>query len=58
VTERVRQGGYAIPEQVIRRRFANGLANFHRHYKMAVSDWMLYDNSGPELILLQWSDQL
>lgn len=57
VIERVRQGGHNIPEQVIRRRFTSGLANFEKHYKMAVSDWVLYDNSGPELTLLEWSDK-
>ena len=57
VVERVRQGGHDIPEPVIRRRFTSGLANFQRHYKMAVSDWMLYDSSGSELTLLEWSDK-
>ena len=56
VVERVRQGGHDIPEPVIRRRFTSGIANFQHHYKMAVSDWMLYDNSGSELTLLEWSD--
>ena len=54
VALRVQQGGHDIPETVIRRRFASGLANFHQHYKMAVSDWMLYDSSGPEPMLLEW----
>ena len=57
VASRVRQGGHNIPEAVIRRRFAAGLANFEHHYKMAVSDWMLYDNSGSEPVLLEWSDK-
>ena len=55
VAERVRQGGHNIPEPVIRRRFASGLANCQHHYKMAVSDWMLYDNSGQEPVLQEWS---
>lgn len=57
VAERVRQGGHNIPEPVIRRRFASGLTNFENHYKMAVNDWMLYDSSGPELTLREWSDK-
>ena len=57
VAQRVRQGGHDIPEAVIRRRFASGLANLRRHYKLAVSDWMLYDNSGSEPKLLEWSDK-
>lgn len=52
---RVQQGGHNIPEPVIRRRFASGSANFQHHYKLAVSDWMLYDNSGAEPLLLEWS---
>lgn len=52
----VRQGGHDIPEQVIRRRFDAGLANFHRRYKLAVDDWALYDNSGAEPVLLDWNE--
>ena len=46
VAERVRQGGHAIPEEVIRRRFASGRANFDRIYKALVDTWTLYDSSG------------
>ena len=55
VAERVQQGGHDIPEAVIRRRFASGLENFKRHYKLAVSEWMLYDNSGQEPVSIEWS---
>lgn len=48
VALRVRQGGHSIPEGVIRRRFAAGIDNFHRYYKMAVDSWILYDNRGVE----------
>ncbi len=47
VAERVRQGGHGIPEHVIRRRFAKGLENWEQLYKPLVSDWILYDGSGP-----------
>ena len=56
VAMRVQQGGHNIPADVIRRRFASGLANFHKHYKLAVSDWALYDNSTAEPSLLEWSE--
>jgi predicted ABC-type ATPase len=46
VAARVAQGGHAIPEDVIRRRFAVGLRNFHSMYRLLVNDWMLYDNAG------------
>jgi predicted ABC-type ATPase len=54
VASRVRQGGHDIPEEVIRRRFAAGLENFHRRYKLAVDDWALYDNTGTEPVMLEW----
>ncbi|MCL2831504.1 MAG: Zeta toxin family protein [Betaproteobacteria bacterium] len=53
VAERVRQGGYDIPESVIRRRFTAGLRNFNHHYMTRVDAWALYDNSGPEPVLLE-----
>ncbi len=51
VAIRVKQGGHNVPEEVIRRRFAHGIANFER-YKLLVDDWQLYDNSSapPELL--------
>jgi len=56
VASRVRQGGHNIPEHVIRRRFASGMENFHNRYKLAVDDWALYDNSGADLVLLEWGE--
>jgi predicted ABC-type ATPase len=56
VVERVRQGGHDIPEPVIRRRFIAGLRNFNEHYKAMVDVWALYDNSGPEPVLLEWGE--
>jgi predicted ABC-type ATPase len=56
VASRVRQGGHDIPEAVIRRRFAAGLDNFHRRYKLAVDDWVLYDNTGAEPVPLEWGE--
>ena len=56
VAQRVKQGGHHIPEAVIRRRFAGGLDNLSRHYAPAVDAWALYDNSGEEPILLNWSE--
>lgn len=56
VDERVRQGGHAIAEPVIRRRFASGWRNFERHYQRAVDDWALYDNAGTEPVMLEWGE--
>lgn len=56
VAARVRQGGHDIPVSVIRRRFTAGWNNFHRHYKLAVDDWAVYDNSGAEPAILEWGE--
>jgi predicted ABC-type ATPase len=45
VAERVRRGGHAVPEAVIRRRYAAGLRNFFALYRDVVESWQLYDNS-------------
>jgi predicted ABC-type ATPase len=43
---RVKEGGHNIPEDVIRRRYVNGLKNFFGIYESIVDEWMLIDNSG------------
>ena len=45
VAMRVRQGGHAVPEETIRRRFAVGLRNFQEVYRRRVNYWQLFDNS-------------
>lgn len=57
VRQRVRQGGHDVPEAVIRRRFAAGLENFHRHYAPVADAWALYDNAGEAPVLLDWSER-
>lgn len=57
VAQRVKQGGHDIPEQVIRRRFAAGFANFQRLYADRVDAWVLYDSGGSLPILLDWSEK-
>ena len=56
VASRVRQGGHDVPEAVIRRRFASGTKNFQLHYKNAVDDWAIYDNSGTEPVMIEWGE--
>jgi predicted ABC-type ATPase len=56
VALRVRQGGHDIPEGVIGRRFHRGLENFQSHYKGAVDDWVRYDNTGAEPVVLEWGE--
>jgi predicted ABC-type ATPase len=55
VAARVTQGGHNIPEDVIRRRFAQGIKNFDR-YKSLVHSWQLYDNSDIPAALLKESN--
>ena len=52
VAARVAQGGHFIPEDVVRRRFTAGFANFHALYKNLVDTWALYDNSGKSPVLI------
>jgi predicted ABC-type ATPase len=46
VETRVKEGGHTIPEEVIRRRYENGLNNFFNLFKPIVDEWMFIDNSG------------
>ncbi|MCD8515647.1 MAG: zeta toxin family protein [Burkholderiaceae bacterium] len=57
VAQRVRQGGHDIPAAVVQRRFHLGLENFTRHYAPRVDAWVLYDNSGEEPQLIDWSER-
>jgi predicted ABC-type ATPase len=56
VAARVAQGGHAVPEDVIRRRFQSGLRNFTEVYAPVVDSWVLYDNSGSLPRLLDSGD--
>ena len=46
VETRVKEGGHDIPENVIRRRYENGLKNFFNIYSSIVDEWMFIENSG------------
>lgn len=53
VSQRVREGGHAIPEHIIQRRFFAGFHNFENLYKPLVNEWALYDNSSTEPVLVE-----
>ena len=55
VAARVAQGGHAIPEAVIRRRFVAGWYHFEHLYRTLLDAWQVYDNSGDDAILLEQS---
>lgn len=46
VETRIKEGGHNIPEEVIRRRYVNGLNNFFGIFEPIVDEWMFIDNSG------------
>jgi predicted ABC-type ATPase len=52
VAGRVQRGGHGVPEDVIRRRYAAGLRNFFDLYRPFANGWRVYDNSGPEPVLV------
>jgi len=52
VRQRIKEGGHNIPEPVIRRRFSVELHNFESLFKSLVDEWMLYENSSSEPILV------
>jgi predicted ABC-type ATPase len=52
VAVRVAQGGHHVAEEMIRRRFVQGWANFQNLYRELVDSWQLYDNSGEHAVLV------
>jgi predicted ABC-type ATPase len=54
---RVRNGGRAIPEATVRRRFGRSLRNFLRVYKPLADSWTIFDNSRdvPKMIAFEES---
>jgi predicted ABC-type ATPase len=57
VAARVAQGGHAIAEDVIRRCYEAGWANFNQRCKGLVDAWVLYDNSGPSPQLIEQGEK-
>ena len=52
---RVKEGGHNIPEDVIRRRYVNGIKNLFEIYLPIVDEALVFDNSDvePKLIMLK-----
>lgn len=50
---RVASGGHDVPEDVIRRRFDRGWANFNGLYRPVADAWQVYNCSGPAPELLE-----
>lgn len=45
VADRVRRGGHAVPDEVVRRRYYAGLRNFFRLYRPLATAWRVYENA-------------
>lgn len=56
VTKRVSEGGHAIPEDVIVRRFHRGLENLEQ-YKAIADDWKIWNTAGGPTELIDEKDQ-
>ena len=52
VAQRVHQGGHAVPDEDVRRRFDRGRDHFETLYKPLVDRWALYDNAGEVPVLI------
>jgi len=50
---RVAEGGHNVPEDVIRRRFSQGWANFNELYRPLADVWQIYNCSGPTPLLME-----
>ena len=57
---RVRNGGHAIPEAIVRRRFGRSSPNFFGFYKPLADSWAIFDNSGevPKMIAIEESGKI
>jgi predicted ABC-type ATPase len=45
VAERVKRGGHAVPQPVVRRRYDRSFENFLQLYRALADSWMMVDNS-------------
>lgn len=60
IADRVRRGGHHVPSDIVRRRFARGIANLFNVYRPLCDMWMLFDNStdAPGLIAFEIEQEL
>jgi predicted ABC-type ATPase len=56
VAERVRQGGHAVPDAIVRRRFASGWHNFTQIYRPMADEWVLLDSSDTPPRVVDWGE--
>jgi predicted ABC-type ATPase len=56
VAERVRQGGRAVPEDIVREHYEAGLHNFDSSYRECADAWVMYDNSTEQPRFLEFGE--
>lgn len=52
---RVKEGGHNIPDADVRRRFTRSWLNFTNLYRNLADEWIVFDNSGEDPIVLERS---
>lgn len=52
ITGHVLLSGHDVPESVQSRRFGRSIRNFFTHYRPLADSWCLFDNSGPQPLLI------
>jgi predicted ABC-type ATPase len=52
VARRIREGGHAVPDEVVIRRYWTGVRNMRHAYLPAVDDALIYDNSDRGRVLI------
>jgi predicted ABC-type ATPase len=52
IESRVAQGGHNVPVQDVLRRFDRAVRNFFKLYQPLADSWMLFNNAGPNPILI------
>jgi len=52
IKQRVKEGGHFIEEKIVKRRYKRSINNFRNSYIKLVDDWMIFDNSKDEPILI------
>lgn len=57
VSQRVNEGGHNIPEDTIRRRYQKGIENFFNLFLPVVDDWLLYNNSDLDKMLVAYGSR-
>jgi len=53
IAARVKQGGHDVPQADVLRRFDRGRKNFENSYKQLSDRWVVYDNSGESIKVIE-----